>query len=220
MWKMWKTSAVLGGKRLENRGKPKSFPQRFPQSCPFFVENSNKTKNVRFAQISLFMAEKWEKEAVKNWKIWLKNEPKMENRRGTSPSNFAAVAKGARGQGNRAQREATATRRRGNFPSATAERSPTEEHASVAMACHSHGRHKGGRRVICACLFCAVRQRRYGLAFPAWQDCVRYARAFFRMAYGRRMCATGGCPSCAVAFRLHRVRLRSVGRDALPWRDE
>lgn len=97
MWKMWKTSAVLGGKRLENRGKSKSFPQRFPQSCPFFVENSNKPKNVRFAQISLFMAEKWEKEAVKNWKIWLKNEPKMENRRGTSPSDFAAAAKGGAG---------------------------------------------------------------------------------------------------------------------------
>ena len=50
--KMLKT---FGEKGFESRlgcGKPKSYPQRFPQFPPQNVENSEKQETVRFAQIS------------------------------------------------------------------------------------------------------------------------------------------------------------------------
>ena len=67
MWKMWKTSARLGGKSLENGEKPKSSPHRFPQKDLGFVENLKKSKCVHFAQLFLLLAEKWKKEEAKKW---------------------------------------------------------------------------------------------------------------------------------------------------------
>ena len=64
---MWKTSPFCTGKSLENVGKSKSSPQRFPQKASRFVENFEKSKYVQIAQFYLLMVEKWEKQEAKKW---------------------------------------------------------------------------------------------------------------------------------------------------------
>lgn len=69
MWKMWKTRRFWGWKSPENRENPKSCPHRFPHFPTKNVENTEKTKYVRFAQIYLFLEEKWQKNTVKFWEF-------------------------------------------------------------------------------------------------------------------------------------------------------